>query len=169
MRAFHLLASTLFISSALAIGQKCTVNFEGHGLGLASDGSAVQIMCDVADYPGVLRVCDDLALDFGRVTGTNGSVTLMGNGPMGNASMIYNLTGKDSFAMESGAAKGGVIIAGTLGNSSLIDQIVSDGKIDVSEIQGKWESYVSAVVDSPIDGVDRAMVIAGMSSNPSLE
>ena len=144
-------------------GQKPTVNFDGDGLELASGGSAVQIMCDAGDYPGVLRVCDDLALDFGRVTGTNGSVMLMGDGPAMNASMIFNITGRSTFAMESGAAKGGVIIAGTIGNSSTIDKMISDGKIDVSEIEGEWEAYVSAVVDSPMDGVDSAMVIAGKS------
>lgn len=168
MRSFSFLSSTLFASSALAIGQKSTINFDGNGLELASGGSAVRIMCDAGDYPGVLRVCDDLALDFGRVTGTNGSVTLMGEGPAMNASMIFNITGRTSFTMENGGAPGGVIIAGTIGNSSTIDRLVSDGKIDVGEIEGEWESYVSAVVDSPVDGVDRAMVIAGKPSETFL-
>ena len=168
MRSLSFLSSALFVSSTLAIGQKPTVNFDGNGLELVSGGSAVQIMCDAADYPGVLRVCDDLALDFGKVTGTNGSVTLMGDGPAMNASMIFNITGRTSFEMESGGASGGVIIAGTIGNSSMIDRLVSEGKIDVIEIEGEWEAYVSALVDSPMDGVDKAMVIAGEYSRMPL-
>ena len=156
-----LLSSAFFISSALALGQQPTINFDGDGLELASGGSAVQIMCDAGDYPAVLRVCDDLALDFGRVTGANGSVTLMGDGPAMNASIIFNITGHSSFEMGASGSAGGVIIAGTIGNSSAIDRMISDGKIDVSEIEGEWESYVSAVVDSPVEGVDRALVIAG--------
>lgn len=162
MRSLSFLSSLCFLPAVLAIGQEPTINFDGNGMELASGGSAVQIMCDKGDYPGVLRVCDDLAMDFGRVTGTNGSVTLMGDGPAMNASMIFNITGRTSFAMESsGGADGGVIIAGTVGNSSIIDQMVKSGKIDVSKIEGEWEAYISALVDSPMEGVDRAMVIAG--------
>ena len=157
-----LYSTSLLFTTTLAIGQKPTVNFDGNGLELASSGSAVRIMCAQNDFPGVLRVCDDLALDFGRVTGTNGSVSVMGDGPAMNASMIFNITGMSSFEMQSGgAADGGVIIAGTMGNSSLIDGMVEQGKIDVSAIEGEWEAYVSAVVDSPMEGVERAMVIAG--------
>lgn len=35
------------------------------------------------------------------------------------------------------------------------------GKLDVSEIEGEWEAFVSSVVDEPLDGCGRALVIAG--------
>ena len=35
------------------------------------------------------------------------------------------------------------------------------GKLDVREIQGRWESFLTEVVDSPLPGIDRALVIAG--------
>lgn len=54
-----------------------------------------------------------------------------------------------------------VIIAGTIGHSKVIDDLIASGKLDVSEIQGQWESFVSKVVDSPIEGSQRAVVIAG--------
>ena len=62
--------------------------------------------------------------------------------------------------MTSSAAKT-VIIAGTIGHSSVIDSLISSKKIDPMPIRGKWESYISQVVDSPLPGVERALVIAG--------
>ncbi|KAK3716486.1 hypothetical protein LTR37_006382 [Vermiconidia calcicola] len=163
MRAYGIFPSALLVSTALAIGQKPTVNFDGNGMELASSGSSVQIMCEQDDWPAVLRVCDDLAIDFGRVTGTNGSVTLLehGSGPAMNASMIYNITGRYSFSMSSNGQEGGVIIAGTIGQSAIIDRLVRNGKIDVGAIEGTWEACISAVVETPMEGVAQAMVVAG--------
>ncbi|KAK3116858.1 hypothetical protein LTR53_002352 [Teratosphaeriaceae sp. CCFEE 6253] len=165
MRAHHLLLPALCASLAVAIGQKATVNFNSTGMMLASGGAAVQIMAAQDDWPAVLRVCDDLATDFGRVTGTTGTVSLLKNGtaPSLDSSMIFNVTGKSTYQMGGGgySAKGGVIIAGTIGNSTIIDDLVKAGKIDVSAIEGTWEACVSAIVTDPMPGVSRAMVIAG--------
>ena len=157
------------VSTALSIGQNATITFNATQgpLSLASAGSSVQIIADETEWPAVLRVANDLAADFGRVTGTNGSMTLMnGTAPtVYNASMILNVTNLTNFAKpgSSSAAKGGTIIAGTIGNSSIIDSLVSTGKIDVSSISGTWEAFVSTVVADPLPGVPFALVIAGTS------
>ncbi|KAK5122578.1 hypothetical protein LTR85_003841 [Meristemomyces frigidus] len=164
MRPFHLLFSTLFVCLAAGIGQKSTINFNGTGLLLASNGAAAQIVADQDDWPAVLRVCDDLALDFGRVMGTNGSVTLLSNGTTSsfNSSMIFNVTRRTTYRTSRNAySKGGVIIVGTIGDSAIIDGLVAEGKLDVSAIEGTWEAYLSAVVADPLPGVSEAMVIAG--------
>ena len=54
-----------------------------------------------------------------------------------------------------------VIIAGTIGHSKIIDSLIDQGLIDVSEIDGKWESFVSQLVEDPINGTTKALVIAG--------
>ncbi|MGH8166125.1 MAG: glycosyl hydrolase 115 family protein, partial [Woeseiaceae bacterium] len=63
--------------------------------------------------------------------------------------------------ISAGEARGTAVIVGTLGRSAPIDDLVRHGKLDVSEIQGRWESFVMEVVDAPSPGVDRALVIAG--------
>lgn len=166
MRVTGLLSSALLYSTALAIGQESTINFNGTGLRLAENGSSVQLYADGHDWPGVLRVVDDLAEDFGRVTGTSGTVTLLGNGtlPIYNASTTFNVTGRTGFGNvgpEAYGSKGGAIIAGTVGNSTIIDRLIREGKIDVSEVEGHWEAYTSTVVDNPVQGVSKAVVIAG--------
>ncbi|KAI0473912.1 hypothetical protein GGR56DRAFT_556660 [Xylariaceae sp. FL0804] len=54
-----------------------------------------------------------------------------------------------------------VIIAGTLNHSWVVDDLVANGKLDVSDIAGQWESFVTQVVADPLPGCARALVIAG--------
>lgn len=98
---------------------------------LISDGTPVRVISDDADWPGVLRAADNLTTDLAALS-------------RGEA-----------------AGEGPAIIAGTLGRSALIDGLVAEGKLDVSAIEGVWEGYVQAVVDAPMEGVPRALVIAG--------
>ncbi|KAL4865075.1 hypothetical protein BDV12DRAFT_211234 [Aspergillus spectabilis] len=90
---------------------------------------------------GVERAAQDLARDFGRVVGVNGTVTVVD--------------------VDSSRPGGPVIIAGTVGHSALIDGLVSDGKLDVSQVEGKWESYTSQIIESPSENVSWALAIAG--------
>ena len=53
------------------------------------------------------------------------------------------------------------IIIGTIGQSKHIDQLIADGKLDVSDVEGKWEAYGLQVVDNPMEDVERALVIYG--------
>jgi hypothetical protein len=160
--------SVFFLSSNVvsAFGRKPTIDFKaGNGsLLLASRASSVNVILDGADWPGVLRAGYDLALDFGRVTGLNGSVTANGKGHK-SAATIFNVTGipKDWSvgAAQSNGTSTGTIIAGTIGNSSLIDALIKSGKIDVSEVEGQWEAFVSVVVKNPTNGTNEALVIAG--------
>jgi hypothetical protein len=54
-----------------------------------------------------------------------------------------------------------VIIAGTIGESDVIDALVVSQKISELPIRGKWESYITHVINNPFPGIDRALVIAG--------
>lgn len=131
------------ITRALAIGQSPTVTFEPSpgALALASKNQSVQIMIEDGDWTAVAKAANDLALDFGRVTGRNGTV------------------------LKAGATvgAGGLIIVGTLGRSPIIDQLVQGGKIQTNATVGQWESFTSSIINSPIPGVPRALVIVGMS------
>jgi hypothetical protein len=105
---------------------------------VVTSGAAVDIYVDSADHPAVLRVAADLRADVERVSGVLPSV-------------------KNSVAGLSPQA----ILVGTLGKSPVIDALVSEGKLDVAGVTGKWESFVVQAVDEPVAGVSRALVIAG--------
>jgi len=157
-------------ASAVESFRKPTVAFNaGNGTLLASKSSPVTIHADAADWPGVLRAAHDLAIDFGRVTGTNGSLMASGTATA-NASMIFNVTGisNDWSVGASSNSSGyststgtGTIIVGTIGNSSLIDGMIASGQLDVSAIEGQWESYISTFVQNAGNGTGPALVIAG--------
>lgn len=53
------------------------------------------------------------------------------------------------------------IIAGTIGSNKYIDAMIESGKIDVGDVKDKWESYGIEVVDDPMEGVEKALVIYG--------
>jgi hypothetical protein len=160
-------------ASASEAFRKPTVAFTaGNGTLLASRSSPVQIHADAADWPGVLRAAHDLAVDFGRVTGVNGTLTATGTATA-NSSVIFNVTGiNEDWSVGSSNGTGyavsgpGTIIVGTIGNSSLIDGMIASGQLDVSAIEGKWESYISTFVDNIGNGTGPALVIAGMSRKP---
>ena len=131
---------SLAASSALALGQVRYVDFSPspRALRLAGAGSALAIVVEAGDAPGVARAASDLREDVFRVTGVR---------------------------PEMRAAVGGgdreLIVAGTLGHSPLIDGLAAAGRIDVRDIRGKWEASLTQVVARPWPGVARALVIAG--------
>jgi hypothetical protein len=135
------LSFAALIGNAIAIGQPVSFAFapiEG-GLGLSVNGSGPTILIDSKDWPGVIRAGNDLANDFGLVTGTQGEVLSSANG----------------------SSNVPLIIAGTIGKSPIIDNLVASGRLDVSAVEGKWESFVSQQVLNPADGIASALVLAG--------
>ena len=54
-----------------------------------------------------------------------------------------------------------MIIAGVVGQSALIDQLVRARKIDVKDLAGQWEAFKQIVVEKPFKNVPRALVIVG--------
>ena len=53
------------------------------------------------------------------------------------------------------------IIAGTIGESGWIDALASRNKIDTAAIAGSWERYMIEVVNNPVPGIKKAIVVAG--------
>jgi hypothetical protein len=106
---------------------------------LVQNGAAAPLVVGDEDWPGVVRAVGDLAEDVQRVTATLPAVV---HDPRG-------LRGRD------------VVLIGTIGKSSIIDDLIRRHKLDVTGIAGKWESAVTTMVDRPLPGVARALVIAG--------
>ena len=105
---------------------------------LAHNGTAAKLYLDAEDWPGVLRAAHDLQSDIQRVTGLE--------------------AGFDDGARLPG---GDVVLIGTIGKSRVIDRLVRAHKIDVSAIRGQWEATLTQVVEHPLPGIARALVIAG--------
>ena len=104
---------------------------------LVAGGKAATLVVSSVDYPGVVRVVGDLQTDIESVAGVRPPIS------------------RDT------APAGEAVIVGTIGKSPLIDRVIAARKIDVSDITGKWETSLEQVVDDPLPGVGRALVIAG--------
>lgn len=53
------------------------------------------------------------------------------------------------------------VIAGTIGQSAAVDNLIASGKLDVTEVAGKWEAYGLEVVENPAEGIEAALVAFG--------
>jgi hypothetical protein len=105
---------------------------------LIDRGHPAAIYADPNDFPGVLRAARGLRDDLTRVAGTSAALP---------ASIQ--------------ALRGPLIIVGTLGHSPVIDRLVRQHRLDVGGVQGEWEAFVLQVIDRPLPGVERALVVAG--------
>lgn len=107
-------------------------------LRLIADGSAVPVIAEPGTDPAVMHAARNLAADLGRVGGTAPQV--LGDVP---------------------PSTGTAIIVGVAGAGGLVDSLAASGRIDLSQVTGRWEAFGQFVVDRPLPGLDRALVIAG--------
>ncbi|WP_461077846.1 glycosyl hydrolase 115 family protein [Streptomyces deserti] len=101
-------------------------------------GTAVDLFVDPADDPAVLRAAADLQADVERVSGVR-------------PRLLHTLPERAAH----------LVLVGTIGASPVIDRLIARRRLDVSGVKGRWEASVTQVVDRPLPGVDRALVIAG--------
>ena len=133
------LVSIFNATPAHALGTRPFVDLNGKdGVVLARTGAVAPIVVGNDDFPGVLRAARDLQRDIGSVTGKT---------PRWDV-------GKAASATD-------MIIVGTLGRHTLIDQLAQQGKVDTRQLAGQWEGFIIQAVENPMPGVRRALVIAG--------
>lgn len=106
------------------------------GFPLASKGQTASIYIDAQADSGILRATEDLRKDVLRVTGIQPNLTTRAKGKH-------------------------LLIAGTIGKSKVIDQLIKVGKLNVSAIAGTWENHLIQVVKNPLPGIEDALVVAG--------
>lgn len=102
---------------------------------LVCNETAVNILIDEKDQKGISLAVENLQDDFNAVFGL-----------------------KPHLLTE--ASGGNCIIIGSL-NSCYIQQLVKKKKLDDKELQGKNEKYILTTVEKPLEGIEKALVIAG--------
>ena len=108
------------------------------GFTLAQDGTTAKLYVDSNDDWGVIHAAHDLQDDIRRITGLTAPLVVAAKPPRGE-----------------------VVLIGTIGTSRVIDQLIRKHKIDVTAIRGKWEATLTQVVDHPLPGIARGLVIVG--------
>ncbi len=108
------------------------------GFALFDGRTAADIVVDPSDYKVVKIAANALAGDVALVAGRK---PVVGAKP------------------RKGARR--IVIIGTIEKNGLIKKLARENRIDVSGIEGKWETFRIAVVRKPFSGVDSALVVAG--------
>ncbi|KAI0691797.1 hypothetical protein BC835DRAFT_1278866 [Cytidiella melzeri] len=150
-RWYYALAGLVaFTDSVLAIGQASCVAFKSSAstFSIVSNGKGTPILLSSDDWPGVQRAAIDFASDIQKVTGVKPTLS--------------NVTA-DKLPKLSSA-----IIVGTLGKSSLIQQVVLHANLSVSALEGQWESFIAKEVKNPLPGLSSAYVIIGADKRGSI-
>jgi hypothetical protein len=126
--------------AALALGEASFVDrvVSRGALRLVAGSVAAPILVDSQDDTGVLRAARDLQQDVERVTGV-----------------------RPALLQDAPPRAQDLVLVGTLARNRWIGRLVAEGKLDVSEVRGRWEAYLVQVVARPWAGVERLLVIAG--------
>jgi hypothetical protein len=102
------------------------------------NGTTADLYVDTNDWAGLKHAVDNLKSDINLVASVSPTIRNSASGLSSNA-----------------------VIIGSIGKSTIIDDLISKGTLDVSEIKGKWESYIIKVVQNPVSGVSQGLVIVG--------
>ena len=105
---------------------------------LARQKTAADIFVAEDDWKVAQIAAGDLSLDVERVMGVR-------------PELKHTAVGLSSEA----------VLVGTIGRSPLLDRLIDRGRLDASDIEGQWESFVIQTIANPLPGVARALIIAG--------
>lgn len=136
MRKLYSLFILLFVSLALSAAEQFVIfKKNDKALPIINNGKVVNILYDDTDQKGISIAVKNLIEDFNRVCGVKPEIL-------------------------SDASDNNCIIIGSL-ESKYIKQLIKSKKLDKKELQKKNEKYIITTVDNPLEGVEKALVIAG--------
>lgn len=98
----------------------------------------ISLYADAQMDAGIMRAVKNLQTDFQKVTGEQPNI-------------LNQISGTTS----------PLIIIGTVGTKSVIDDLIRQKKIDGKSLIGKTEKYIIQNISNPFPGVSEAIVIAG--------
>ncbi len=120
------------------LGAQLSTTPDKGSFALITNGKPAPLAYSSNDFTGVSKALDYFRSDLKMVSGSEAQLSV-----------------------DALPAAKQLVIAGTIGSSNLIDQLVSEKKIDLKELNGKWEQFIIQVVENPFPDVEKALVIAG--------
>ena len=120
------------------LGSQLSIASVKGSFALIKNGKPAPLVYSSNDYAGVAKSMNYFKADLKMVSGTEPSL---------NTDQL--------------PAASQLVIAGTVGHSQLIDQLVREKKLNLDELDGKWEQFIIQVVENAFPGVEKTLVIAG--------
>ncbi|MFD2163072.1 glycosyl hydrolase 115 family protein [Paradesertivirga mongoliensis] len=137
-RLFTALVCCLLSLPLVAAQPFITTQQSSNALLLKRPGTNLTLYYNEGVDAGVMRAIRNLQSDFQKVTGT---AALLSSKFQGNSTPL--------------------IIIGTAGTKSIIDDLIRQKKVDGKVLKNKRETYILQTVKNPFPGVAEAVVIAG--------
>lgn len=127
-------------SASFALGEKSYINTSAKSgdFTLATPTQTATLYVDSRDYPGVQRAVKNLQVDIEKVSAQ-----------------------KPQLLQTAADLQHSTVIIGTLGRSQLIDDLVTQKKINISGIKDQWDAYQISIVQNPTPKIKQALVIVG--------
>ncbi len=145
---YYCLFAILLLTSShtsMALGEKTWLATTARdNLALVNQQQAIDIVIDSKELPGILRAAKHLQSDIQKVTGKQPAIQ-------------HHVNQQQQ-----------LVLVGTLGQSRIIEQLVADKKIDVSQILNRWDGFQVTVVDNPFADTERALVIVGANKRGTM-
>lgn len=137
--------SVLIIVSVLLFGIKIrsaqpfiTAEKSSEVIVLKDKSTKLSFYSDKAIDKGIVRAIHNLQSDFQKVTDDY-------------PNLLNQIT----------ASRSPLIIIGTVGTNSVIDELIKQKKINGNDLKGKNEKFIIQNIENPFDGVSEAVIIAG--------
>ncbi|MBO4549357.1 MAG: glycosyl hydrolase 115 family protein, partial [Bacteroidaceae bacterium] len=125
---------------------------------VGSDQNAVFVV-DANDAEVVTTVARCVIQDIKTITGKSLSLTLSTSLPR---PLQRRGEPNQNVSLSLGEGWGeAVILAGTIGSSSPIDDLIANGKVDTTGLTGVWEAYSLQLIQQPTENISQALVILG--------
>lgn len=105
---------------------------------LTTNGKSATLYTDKEEFAGVIRALKNLQSDIKKVAGS-----------------------EPNFLQSNNFQENNIVLVGTLGKNPAIEELIKRGKLNIKEIQGKWETFIIQVIEKPFKNVDKALVIVG--------
>ncbi|KFF05680.1 glycosyl hydrolase 115 family protein [Flavobacterium reichenbachii] len=128
----------VFSSGILKAQSFITTQKENNVITIKEKSSHLYFLVSSGSDAGVLRAITNLQIDFEKVTGE-----------------------KPSILNQKQNALSPLIIIGTIGTNSVIDDLVKANKIDGKQLKGKNEKFIIQNIKNPFKGIEEAIVIVG--------
>ncbi len=130
----------ILLCCSIAVNAQVEVSYskDNRGIKLFGNGESAAVVVSPKDFITVKKAAQLLAGDMLRAGAEN-------------AEAVVTDTPDSRHA----------VIAGTVGHSRLIDDMIRNGKLDANPIVNGHEQYILSIVENPLPGVKKALVIAG--------
>ena len=155
----HFLLSLISLAIPLQAMSDLTFTQAAGGFPIVGEEGNAVFIVDADDAEVVTTVARCVIQDIKAVTGQTLSCSPLKGENMPSESRLKGYL--HSSPLRGGREGSPLIIAGTIGQSAVLDALIASGKVDTTGLTDTWEAYSLQLVQEPAEGISQALVVMG--------